>query len=98
MPWHIARPIAFPWGSSSGRGFSTSTAGGCPEVVDKAGIIVEPQNAVQIRENLLKLIESDELRTRLGLAAAKRVKRFSWDCVAKEYLDCYRTIIEQQKV
>lgn len=75
----------------------TSTAGGCPEVVGDSGILVEPTDIDAIRENILKLVESDQLRSDLADKARQRVDRFCWDNIAQMYLECYRQVIEQRK-
>lgn len=68
----------------------TSTAGGCPEVVGKAGLLVEPRDTEGIRKTLLKLIESDQLRRHLGKAALERAQQqFNWKKIAQQYLNCY---------
>ena len=72
----------------------TSNAGGCPEIVGKAGLLVPPRDTNAIRSELNKLIASDELRDQLAQAALKRVRLFDWETVAGRYVDCYRRLIE----
>jgi len=81
---------------SSGSAIITSTAGGCPEVVGDAGLLVAPGDVEAIRENILKLIESPQLRSDLASAATQRVQRFGWPHIAAEYLDCYKDAIESK--
>jgi glycosyltransferase involved in cell wall biosynthesis len=83
--------------SSASAAIITSTAGGCPEVVGDTAILVEPGDVEAIRENILKLIESPQLRCDLAEAANKRVQRFSWPRIAQEYLDCYKDVIGRRK-
>jgi glycosyltransferase involved in cell wall biosynthesis len=83
--------------SSASAAIITSTAGGCPEVVGDTAILVEPGDVEAIRENILKLVESPQLRCDLAEAANKRVQRFSWPRIAQEYLDCYKDVIECRK-
>ena len=77
------------------RAIITSTAGGCPEVVGKAGLLVEPKDISAIRETLMKLIDSEEQRQNLGRSALERVKEFSWDRIAAAYVDCYRKLAQK---
>ncbi len=78
---------------SAGMAIITSTAGGCPEVVGKAGLLVEPRNTEGIRKMLVKLVDSDQLRKQLGKAALKRAQQFNWKKIAQQYLSCYNEVI-----
>jgi glycosyltransferase involved in cell wall biosynthesis len=79
---------------ASGMAIITSTAGGCPEVVGKTGLLVEPRDTEGIRKMLLKLVESDELRRQLGQAALERAQQqFNWENIAQQYLNCYSQIL-----
>ncbi len=78
---------------SAGMAIITSMAGGCPEVVGTAGLLVEPRDTEGIREMLLKLVESDDLRRQLSEAAIKRVEQFNWEKIAQQYLNCYNEVI-----
>lgn len=73
----------------------TSTAGGCPEVVGQAGLLVEAGDVNAIRENICRLIEDTQLRKSLADAAIQRVEQFSWPYVANRYVECYRQIIDR---
>jgi glycosyltransferase involved in cell wall biosynthesis len=78
---------------SAGLAVITSTAGGCPEVVGDAALLVEPRNADAIRSQLIGLIESRQKRQTLSAAGVERVRQFSWQTVAQNYLDLYRQLI-----
>ncbi len=79
---------------ASGMAIITSTAGGCPEVVGKAGILVEPRDTEGIRNMLTKLIDSDQLRQQLGKQALERARQqFNWENIARQYLNCYSRIL-----
>ncbi len=80
---------------AAGMAIITSTAGGCPEVVSEAGLLVEPGDVEGIRQNLVKLVASEKLRRRLGQAALERVQQFSWQSIAQKYIDCYRKVMER---
>ena len=77
---------------NAGLAMITSTAGGCPEVVGNAGLLVEPKNPEAIRLQLLELIESPQKRRALSTAALQQVQQFSWKTVAKHYLDLYEQL------
>ncbi len=79
---------------ASGMAIITSTAGGCPEVVGKAGLLVEPGDTEGIRKMLVKLTESDKLRQQLGKDALKRAQQqFNWEKIARQYLNCYNEVL-----
>jgi len=78
---------------ASGMAIITSTAGGCPEVVGKAGILVEPRDTKGIRNMLTKLVDSDQLRQQLGKQALERARQFNWENIARKYLNCYSQIL-----
>jgi glycosyltransferase involved in cell wall biosynthesis len=78
---------------AAGMAVITSTAGGCPEVVGEAGLLVEPRNPAAIRQKLQELIHSDQRRLELMAAARKRAEIFSWQNIASQYMQCYQKII-----
>lgn len=71
----------------------TTTAGGCPEVVGEAGLLVPPRDAAGIRARLQELVSSASLREKLAKAAFERVQLFSWPNVAGRYVACYEEIV-----
>ncbi len=82
---------------SASMAIITSTAGGCPEVVGDAGILVAPGDVEAIRSAIVELIESRQKRERLAADALKRVKQFGWSIVARRYVGCYNNAIETYK-
>ena len=81
---------------SASMAIITSNAGGCPEVIGDAGLLVEPKNIEQLRSSLQKLMQDDTLRLELSNAALDRVKNFSWENIAARYIQSYRDIIGQR--
>lgn len=81
---------------SAGMAIITSTAGGCPEVVGDAALLVEPRDVNGIRESIMRLIGSRELRQQLSTAALDRVEQFNWSNVASRYVDCYRELADKK--
>ena len=63
-----------------------------PEVVDGAGILVDPQNEVAMAEALKKLILKPKLAQKIAKKGKMRSKKFSWDKAAKETLKVFETI------
>ena len=77
---------------AAGMAIITSTAGGCPEVVGQAALLVEPRDTEGIRLQLERLIASEDLRLKLSRAARKRTDQFSWPIVSKKYIEYYHKL------
>jgi len=86
-------PVVLLEAMSAGMAIITSTAGGCPEVVGEAALLVAPRDPAAIREKLDNLINSSKLRRQLCAAALEQAKHFAWPTVAQKYLQCYRKIV-----
>jgi glycosyltransferase involved in cell wall biosynthesis len=82
---------------AAGSAILTSTAGGCPEVVGETALLAEPKNPQAIREQLLRLIESEPLRRSLSEAARRRAQQFTWPAVAARYLEAYAEAVERRR-
>lgn len=67
----------------------TSNTSSMPEVVEKSGILVNPESVDSIYEGLKKLISSATFRKQLSLKAIKISSKFSWDQTAHDTLDIY---------
>lgn len=73
-----------------------SRIGGVVDVVEdgKSGILFEPGDVSGLASAMIRLLQDDELRQRLGLEARKRiVENFSIDRIAEEYIELYEEII-----
>jgi glycosyltransferase involved in cell wall biosynthesis len=81
---------------SAGCAIITSTAGGCPEVVGEAGILIEPKNTMGIGKAIMELTQSPEKRAKLSQAALVRVQQFTWQSIANRYLELYHTMANTQ--
>jgi len=57
-------------------------------VVGKAGILVNPENVLEIAGAMEKLVEDEELRRQLSEAGIKQVKNFSWEKFTQAFLGC----------
>jgi glycosyltransferase involved in cell wall biosynthesis len=79
---------------SAGLSIITSAAGGCPEVIGNAGLIIEPANTNALRSAILSLTGDIELRDRLANLGKKQVELFSWETVARQYQKLYQSILQ----
>lgn len=75
----------------------TSTAGALPEVVGdhmKTGYMVPPRDAEAIAQGIDFLLDSPDLRKKMGKAARKRVLEiFTWENAARELVKMYEEAI-----
>lgn len=69
--------------------------GGVAHVVrdGETGFVIGTRDPSEIAARLKTLLADDELRSRMGEAAAARANAFSWDRTAREFLDLYECLI-----
>src|ERR1700738_900987 len=70
----------------------TSTQGSCPEVVDGAGVLVNPRDSADIAEGIYKDVTDRALVPRLVRKGYQRVAQFSWEKCARETLDVIASV------
>lgn len=78
---------------SAGMAIVTSNAGGCPEVVGEAAMLIPPRNAGAIRRSVDELINKSSLIERLAAAGVERAAGFRWDSVARRYIELYEQLV-----
>ncbi len=74
----------------------TSNIGGLPEVnIDKlTGIVIKPDNPIDLAGSIIKLYENKDLRTKMGKSARERViKKFNWKDNVNEMIKIYNSSI-----
>lgn len=77
-----------------------SNVGGFPEIIEdgKTGILVEPANPTAIAEQVIKLINDDDLRNKMGKAAREKVIRdFDWNKNVEQMIFEYENILSERK-
>ncbi len=73
-----------------------SRAGGLPEVVGEAGVLVPPGDPETLAEGIRDLLEDPEKRSVLGERGRERVKRkFNWEHTARRTAEVYRETIDR---
>jgi glycosyltransferase involved in cell wall biosynthesis len=70
-----------------------SNTSSIPEVVGEAGILFDPQSRESLINALESLVNSDSKRSKLIILGKQQEKKFSWDKMANETLDIYKSII-----
>jgi glycosyltransferase involved in cell wall biosynthesis len=73
-----------------GSAVLTSNSSSLPEVVGKAGVLVDPLDVDAISEALGRLIDDEQFRRDLGQQALERARFFTWQQVAEQTVDVYR--------
>ncbi|NDJ76338.1 MAG: glycosyltransferase family 4 protein [Chloroflexi bacterium] len=63
-----------------------------PEVVGKAGLLVDPDDPADIAAALQRLLTDSDLHTRLRAAGRTQVAQFTWRRTAQIALDVYRAV------
>jgi len=62
------------------------TSGSQPEVVGRAGILVDPESTLEIAKAMIRLAKDSALRRRLSAAGLGRAKNFSWETFTQAFL------------
>jgi len=82
---------------AAGTAVVGTKVGGIPEVIGNAGLLAKP-DAKDISRKVLKLLGDTKLRKKYGALAIKRAQDFDWKDVAKQTLDLYSEVIEENKL
>lgn len=100
-PSHMeALPLAWLEGMAMGKAIAASQTGPGAEVIGDgiSGLLCDPHNSASIAEKIIRLLEDDALRQRLGRAARQRAEQvFSLDVLADRNEDFYRRCVEEKQ-
>jgi len=86
-----AFPIPLTEAMACGTPIITSRANGLEEIAGMAALLVDPRNAEEIADAVLKVVLDPALSARLAAAGLDRSRVFSWDTCARRTLE----ILEQ---
>lgn len=87
-------PLVLLEAMGAGAAIVTTNQTGCREVVGDAALLVPPGDDEAIQNALQRLTEDADLRAELGRAARDRLDQlFSWQSVAKQYMDVFDQLI-----
>lgn len=79
-----------------GKPVVASRGGGTAEIVDdqQTGFIIEPFDDQALTKRIIQLIEDDQLRLKMGKAAAQRIhEHFSLDKMTDAYINLYEKLV-----
>lgn len=72
----------------------SSNTSALPEVVGKAGILINPKNVEDISNAIKKFINDKNLQKEMREKSIEQAKKFNWEKEAKETLEVYRKILK----
>lgn len=92
-------PLALLEGIASGLpAITTKVPGNEDLVIDgQNGFLLPKEDVKGMAKSLIKLINSQKLRERMGKESAKIAKRYDWKEIAKEYNEVYLKIYEKTR-
>ncbi len=94
--WHEAFGMPVAEAMVAGVPVITTRAGALSELVEdcESGLLVERNNADDLAEAILRLLDDEQLRKSMGKAGRKRaVELFSFDKVADDLLQQYQELV-----
>ena len=71
-----------------------SDSGEIPYTIGRAGLVVEESNIDKWVEAIENLLDSPEKRKELALLGLERVKHYSWENIARQYINFFTEILE----
>jgi glycosyltransferase involved in cell wall biosynthesis len=74
----------------------TSKVTSIPEVIDDAGILVDPYNVDELSFSIEKILNDDTYKNNLSFLGYERSKKFSWTNTANLTLNAYESILSLQ--
>ncbi len=73
----------------------TSNLSSLPEVVEEAGILVDPYDVEAIAAGLSTLLHDENLRQHYVQAGIEQAQKFTWDGMVTKLLALYQTLLEE---
>ena len=75
-----------------------ATRGSLPEVVADAGILVDPDDDMEVTAAMRRVLEEAPLRLELAARGVARARSFSWEASATRLLEACRRAIEHRRM
>ena len=77
---------------SCGTPVISSNCSSIPEIVEDAGLLIDPSDPQALAEQIIYLLKNPEERERLSEQGLKQAALFTWRESARKTLDVYRSI------
>ncbi|HET7059368.1 MAG TPA: glycosyltransferase family 1 protein [Nitrospiraceae bacterium] len=75
----------------------TSRTTSLPEVAGDAAVLVNPEDAEELADAIMRVLDDDALQSRLRSKGLERVKQFTWQRAARQTLSVYREVVNNQR-
>jgi len=72
----------------------SSNISSIPEIVDNAGLLVNPQHVEELSTAIYKVISNTELKKELRDKGLKQASQFTWDKTALQTLEVYKQVMQ----
>ncbi|WP_134699030.1 glycosyltransferase family 4 protein [Ammoniphilus sp. YIM 78166] len=84
---------------ASAKPIVASDRGGIPEVIkhEENGLVVSVEDKSHLRDSIIKLLESEELRQEYGNKGLQHVKKFTWTMTSKKYVRIFNRLLKKAK-
>ncbi|MFN4245433.1 MAG: glycosyltransferase family 4 protein [Brevinematia bacterium] len=67
-----------------------------PEVCGDAAIIFNPDDPDELSEKIFQLVQNDNVKETLRKKGFERIKLFSWESIAKQYIDLIKKVLKHE--
>jgi glycosyltransferase involved in cell wall biosynthesis len=74
----------------------TSNRTALPEVAGDAAVLVNPEDAEELGEAMVRVLEDQTLRATLKEKGLKRAKQFTWERAARQTMALYRELCVEE--
>jgi len=81
---------------ASGTPVLTTNVGSVPEVVDRAGLLIEPKNPGLLADAIEKILFDEKVLGNLKRIGLKRAKMFDWENIIKQYEKYYLDVSKRK--
>ena len=75
----------------------TSKTTSLPEVAGDAALLVNPEDAEELSDAIMRVLDDESLQSRLRTRGVERAKQFTWQRAAQQTLAVYRQIVHHQR-
>ncbi len=80
---------------ASGVPVITSKVSSLPEVVGDAGVLINPQNTNELRDQMVRVLKDRELQDRMRKAGLDRARQFTWEKTARQTVKSYQKVVTE---
>ena len=75
----------------------TSSVSSLPEVVDRAAVLVNPENVFDIMRALHRVLTDEDLRERMKRRGNEQAAKFSWEMSVRRILETYHQVADRER-